>query len=95
MYGIFTYIYLRNHQNVGKYSLHGACGYYTNQFFQHLYLQDARNAEPFTEERFAACRKAKRTAMVAFVTAGLWRAWIWMSNLNGIFNGTLVWFNGI
>ena len=27
MYGIFTYIYPKNHPNVGKYSIHGASGY--------------------------------------------------------------------
>ena len=28
MYGIFTYIYPKNDPNVGKYSIHGASGYY-------------------------------------------------------------------
>ena len=27
MYGIFRYIYPKNHPNVGKYSIHGASGY--------------------------------------------------------------------
>ena len=27
MYGICTYIYPKNHPNVGKYSIHGASGY--------------------------------------------------------------------
>ena len=26
MYGIFTYIYPKNHPNVGKYTIHGASG---------------------------------------------------------------------
>ena len=28
MYGIFTNIYPKNHPNVGKYTIHGAYGYY-------------------------------------------------------------------
>ena len=27
MYGIFTYIYHKNQPNVGKYTIHGSCGY--------------------------------------------------------------------
>ena len=38
MYGIFTYIYPKNHPNVGKYSIHGASGYEKSvlQGFQYL-----------------------------------------------------------
>ena len=35
MYGIFTYIYHKNQPNVGKYTLHGSCGSWCTNTFQH------------------------------------------------------------
>ena len=42
MYGIFTYIYHKNQPNVGKYTIHGSCGFgaqgspCTNPIFPYL-----------------------------------------------------------
>ena len=38
MYGIFTYFYPKNHPNVGKYSVHGACGYYYLTCFKYVFI---------------------------------------------------------
>ena len=57
--GIFTNICPKNHQNVGKYTIHGACGnvYAIKQLAMHQHLCNLKNPElrTGTKIEFARC----------------------------------------